>query len=266
MSKITNKSLGEKLAKYGALSLAIAGVADASGQVVYTDVDPDFVGSNGDTFAIDFNNDGVDDINIIQSNNGNYELVQAAPAAGNGVIAASNAGYFYASNLAYGASIDAGAGSFRSFGSFCAGVGYAGSQFCGEGQGYIGVEFDASGNTHYGWVRVDVADSSNFIVLDYAFESTPNTAILAGDEGELNVGDVAFNNFSYYVDSNMNLNLNADSPFQNIEINNLLGQKVISQQLSNSSETINLSELKTGVYLATVQIENSNRTIKIVRR
>jgi hypothetical protein len=266
MKKITKKNFAEKLAKYGAMSLAIAGVADAAGQVVYTDVDPDFVGGMGDSFAIDFDGDSTDDITVLQSNNGNYELVQALPAGGNGVIAASNAGYFYASNLAYGASISAGAGSFRSFGSFCAGVGYAGSQFCGTGEGYIGVEFAVGGDTHYGWVRVDVADSSNFIVLDYAYESTPNMAIAAGDMGSLGVGDQAFEGFAYFVDSNNNLNLSANSTMEAIAVYNVLGQEVISQKLSGTSEAISISNLKSGVYLATVSIEGTKKTIKFVRK
>lgn len=265
MNKITQKDLSKRIAKYSALTLAIAGVADASGQVIYTDVNPDFAGTTGDSFAIDFNNDGIDDVTVVAVNIG-YNLVTIEAEPLNGVIAASNQGYFYASNLAYGTDINAGAGVFRGFGDACAGAGYTGSQFCGEGEGYVGVQFDVAGETHYGWIRIDVADSANFIVLDYAYESTAGATIAAGDQGVLNVGDVAFNNFSYFVDANKNLNLKANLSFQSIEISNLLGQKIISQQLSNTSESINLNELKTGIYLATIQIENSYRTIKIVRQ
>jgi hypothetical protein len=265
MNKITQKDLSKRIAKYSALTLAIAGVADASGQVVYTDVDPDFVGTVGDSFAIDFNNDGIDDVVVLAQNVG-YDIVQIVAEPLNGVIATSNGGYFYAENLAYGTDINAGAGVFRDFGDACAGVGYAGSQFCGEGEGYVGVRFDVSGNTHYAWIRIDVADSGNFIVLDYAYESTPDATIEAGDQGDLSVGDLSFNNFNYFVDANQNLNLKADMVFQSVEISNLLGQRIISEQLSGTNETINLSELKTGIYLATVQIENSYKTIKIVRK
>lgn len=265
MKKITKKNLSERLAKYGALTLAIAGVADASGQVVYTDVDPDFVGGIGDSFAIDFNNDGIDDV-VISAQNLPPTAVQVIAEPMNGVLATSNGGYFYASNLAYGTEINAGAGTFRSFGDACYGPGYAGSQFCGEGEGYVGVQFDISGDTHYGWIRIDVGDSSNFIVLDYAYEATPGATIEAGDMGSMNVGDLLFNNFSYFVDANNNLNLNADLSFKNIEISNLLGQNIISKQLSNTSESINLSELNTGIYIASIQIDNSFKTIKIVKR
>tara|TARA_A100000171_G_scaffold52284_1_gene69924 strand:- start:10235 stop:11032 length:798 start_codon:yes stop_codon:yes gene_type:complete len=265
MSKITKNNFGKKLAKYGALSLAIAGVADATGQVVYTDVDPDFIGGMGDSFSIDFDGDGTDDIQVIQSNNGNYELVQALPAVGNGVIAASNAGYLYASNLAEGTVID-GTGAFGSFGSFCAGVGYAGSQFCGAGEGIIGVEFDISGDTHYGWVRVDVADSSNFIVLDFAYESSAAIGIAAGDEGDIiGVDDQIFANFDFFV-NNEQLNLSAANAMDQVTVYTILGQQVADQKLSGTNETVNISALSTGVYVAKVSIDGAVKTIKFAKK
>ncbi|MDO7544514.1 MAG: hypothetical protein MUR41_01885, partial [Flavobacteriaceae bacterium] len=54
MKKNTSTKLAKRLAKYGALSAAVLGVADASGQVTYTDVSPDLVLELGDTFDIDF--------------------------------------------------------------------------------------------------------------------------------------------------------------------------------------------------------------------
>ncbi len=263
MKKITSKNFSKKMAQYGALSLAIAGVADASGQIVYTDVNPDFVGGSGASLDIDFDGDGTTDVTILQSNNGNYELVQALPYSTNGVLAASNSGYFYASNLAYGAAISSGAGSFRSFGSLCAGPGYLGSQFCGAGEAYLGIEFDISGNTHYGWVRVDVLDSSNFIVMDYAYESTPNQAIAAGDS-TLGVADNNFQGFKYYV-ANDQLNLSANTPMQKVVLHNMVGQQVVSQELNTIHETVELSGLPSGIYIATISIDGATKTVKIIK-
>ena len=264
MSKITRNSFSKKLVKYGALSLAIAGVADATGQIIYTDVDPDFVGGSGDSFFLDFDVDAVDDIVVNQFYNVSYELLQAVPTGANGVLAQSAGGFFYASNLSYGAAISAGAGSFRSFGDFCAGGGYAGSQHCGAGEGYLGVEFDISGNTHYGWVRVDVADSSNFIILDYAYEATPDTKILAGNI--LSVGDFDPSNFKYFVDVNSQLNIKASVPMTNVAIHNVLGQQVVSQKLANTNEVVDLASFTTGVYFVTVTIDDNSKSFKIIKR
>ncbi|MEX0998197.1 MAG: T9SS type A sorting domain-containing protein [Flavobacteriaceae bacterium] len=266
MENITQKKFSKKLAKYSALTLAIAGIADASGQVVYTDVDPDFAGTVGDSFAIDFNNDGIDDIVVLAQNVG-YDIVQVVAEPLNGVIATSNAGYFYASNLAYGTPINAATGVFRDFGDVCAGVGYAGSQFCGEGEGYVGVLFDVSGNTHYGWIRIDVADSANFIVLDYAYEATPDTAIEAGDEGDLSTNDQTIAGFNqFYNASTKQLILSANEAISNITLYNLLGQKVITKNVTGNSEVVDLSTISNGVYIGTAKINNQVATFKIVKR
>jgi Secretion system C-terminal sorting domain len=263
MKKTTKLNFAKKLAKYGALSLAVAGVADVTGQVVYTDIDPDFVGGLGDMLFIDFDNNAVDDLTILQSNNGNYELVQANTSNSNGVVANSN-GYLYASNLAYGTSIDGFLTFYSGGASFCAGVGYAGSAFCGVGEGYLGVQFHIGGNLHFGWVRVDILDSSNFIVLDYAYEATPDTTILAGNI--LSVEDFDPSNFKYFVDVNSQLNIKASVPMTNVTIHNVLGQQVVSQKLSNTQATIDMSSFDSGLYLATVEINGTRKTFKIVRK
>ena len=54
MKKNTSTKLAKRLAKYGALSAAVLGVADASGQVTYTDVSPDLVLELGEAFDVDF--------------------------------------------------------------------------------------------------------------------------------------------------------------------------------------------------------------------
>ncbi len=263
MKKTTKLNFAKKLAKYGALSLAVAGVADATGQVVYTDIDPDFVGGLGDMLIIDFDNNAVDDLTILQSNNGNYELVQANTSNSNGVVANSN-GYLYASNLAYGTSIDGFLTFYSGGASFCAGVGYAGSAFCGTGEGYLGVQFHIGGNLHFGWVRVDILDSSNFIVLDYAYEATPDATILAGNI--LSVEDFTTGNFKYFIDSYNQLNLSSSNAMESVSIHNILGQQVISKKLSNTQEVVDMSSFDAGLYLATVEINGTRKTFKIVKR
>jgi hypothetical protein len=264
MTETTKKNLGKKLAKYGALTLAIAGIADATGQVNYTDVDPDFEGGMGDSFAIDFDSDGTDDLTVLQSNNGNYELVQAnASSAGNGIARfdAMNS-YTYASNVVLGDPID-GNLTFASFGSACAGPGYAGSQFCGLGEGFIGVEFAAGGNTHYGWVRIDVADSGNFIVMDYAFDATPGAAIAAGDS-TLGTDDSQFTGFVQFVSDNQ-LNLKANTTMSSAAVYDITGKQVITQNLSTTNAQVNLAGLNTGVYIARVTIDGAEKTFKFVK-
>ena len=46
MKKTTPQKISTRLAQYGALSMAIAGIADANGQIEYYDLDPDVGGEN----------------------------------------------------------------------------------------------------------------------------------------------------------------------------------------------------------------------------
>lgn len=48
----------------------------------------------------------------------------------------------------------------------------------GESNKFIGVRFDISGNTHFGWVRLSVPnDYSSVTIHDYAYEDVAGTAI-----------------------------------------------------------------------------------------
>jgi len=53
--------------------------------------------------------------------------------------------------------------------------------------GFLGFSFvpSASGLTHYGWVEIEIAPSGeSALIRQWAWNSTPETAILAGDSGE----------------------------------------------------------------------------------
>jgi hypothetical protein len=82
----------------------------------------------------------------------------------------------------------------------------------------------------------------------------------------LNVVDVVFNNFSYFVDANNVLNLRAGTPMQSVELFSVIGQQVVSQKLSNSTETIDISNLESGVYITRISINGLSKSYKIIKR
>jgi hypothetical protein len=48
-------------------------------------------------------------------------------------------------------------------------------------EGLMGIEFEISGNTHYGWLRLTLhPDTGAAILRDYAYESEPGVGIIAG--------------------------------------------------------------------------------------
>ncbi|GEQ86941.1 hypothetical protein ULMS_24490 [Patiriisocius marinistellae] len=277
MKKNTKKNLSNNVAKYGALSLAIAGVADASGQVVYTDLDPDFVAVSAagtDPFYIDFNADGTDDLRMI------YGLVggagEAFTAINNEMLEVSGltvgslvGNYTYALNLDEGDMISAGTGDFGNVGSLCYLDGIAGT-FCGDGNntpdGFAGVAFQIDGNTHYGWVGFEGVTADGFTVTDFAYESTPDTAIAAGDQGALNTPEQNLLAFSFFVDANNTLNISNRVAMNNITVFDITGKQVMTQTIGLTEAQINLGNLNTGVYIGKVSIEGAEKSFKFVKK
>ena len=98
-------------------------------------------------------------------------------------------------------------------------------------------------------------DSFVFQMDDFLVEATT-----------LGVNDNAFNSFNFFVDNNNVLNLRSNAPLQGVALYNILGQEVISRTLSNNNETVNLSNLQQGVYIAKVTINGVSKSFKIIRK
>jgi hypothetical protein len=86
------------------------------------------------------------------------------------------------------------------------------------------------------------------------------------EAGTLGVADNTFNNFNYFVDTNNQLNLSANSSMESLVVYNVLGQQVVSQKLENTNEVVNLSALNTGLYIATVSIDGTTKSFKIAKK
>ncbi|MFC4723621.1 choice-of-anchor J domain-containing protein [Geojedonia litorea] len=86
--------------------------------------------------------------------------------------------------------------------------------------------------------------------------------------GTLSSDDFAKQNFKHYYNStNDNLVLKSSTaPISSIKIYNILGQSVVDKPLSKSNETINLSTLVDGIYIAQVEINNSTKSIKFLKQ
>jgi hypothetical protein len=86
-------------------------------------------------------------------------------------------------------------------------------------------------------------------------------------DGTLSITDNAINGFNYfYSPQSQNLTINASEAFSNISIFNVLGQQVIDKNLSSTSEVINLSSLKNGVYIANATSNGQKATFKLIKR
>lgn len=97
-------------------------------------------------------------------------------------------------------------------------------------------------------------------VTDQDFLSIDDVTV----SGVLAVGTNEFKGFNYFIANNQ-LNLSANTSMEKVALYNMLGQQVVSQKLSNNNETIELSGLQSGIYIATVSIDGASKTFKIVK-
>src|SRR5690606_34793820 len=103
MKKTTSLKLSKQLAKYGALTAAIVGIADANGQsIIYNDI-PDFTGGIGDTFLIDLDNNGTNDFQIRHNGSTSYPNLYIDPlTASNDVLGSGGSNFAYPFALSNG--------------------------------------------------------------------------------------------------------------------------------------------------------------------
>jgi len=300
------KNLDSKINKYltlaGGISVAATG---ANAQVVYTDINPDYLLSgNMSVYTLDLNNDSNPDFMLMTldtlissvSSTSSYTVtyninVDAAtinPAATSNAWIGSNGPYSSGPfSLSQGALIGSsgnfGSNSSSSFGYPIAGnvqfsVIYNGvpaynsttqvGDFEFDQEGILGLRFNINNNIHYGWARVEYTSGGVLSIKDYAYDATANTAITAGETGS-GLVSVKENENSVQINSfnnNLQIELFNDVSNAQLKITNLSGQEVISKVMNSSKEIISLNEYSSGIYLATVTSDEIVTTKKIYIR
>jgi hypothetical protein len=197
---VSSEALYHRLNAY-ALTAAATGVASlalapyASASVVYTPAQVNIVGPHA-FYQLDLNHDGVVDFSLsntvnITTDQFFWQLLMGVPA-GNSVVA--NFVYHGFPNSAHamvaGSKIGPGATFYKSR-AMLASVYYGGGGLNLEGKWvdvsdrYLGLKFQISGETHYGWARMNVQVNTTKLtvtsrITGYAYETTPNKPIAAG--------------------------------------------------------------------------------------
>jgi hypothetical protein len=132
--------------------------------------------------------------------------------------------------------------------------------------GFIGLKFDVSGNTHYGWVRVEVTANGEILsIKDYAYDETPNTPIVAGETGS---GPVGINESQDFVNVQtmgkfIRIELTQNLGFAQATVTSLSGQEIINKELNSSISQINTSEIASGIYILNINSKNGMYTKKL---
>ncbi|HMZ88245.1 MAG TPA: T9SS type A sorting domain-containing protein [Chitinophagales bacterium] len=258
----------------------------AQGQVGYTDLDPDETLNPLDVYDLDMDNNGDIDFTFNFTTftlpdffytvayhsvyfDGLFNVMKIYPTPGNGVVAyplstTGGATLAYAEALNAGADIDGGQAFYTNsaiyMGAFLSvkdypGVGsnyqfYTFGAWPGKTGKFVGVRFEGDGNEYYGWVRVSVNnDDLEITIDDYAYLSTPETAIEAGqlptaihniDPSQLNV----------YANGNIiNIGVNElNTTSADVNVYDIQGRVVYSNGLNMSGMQITLDAVATGTY------------------
>lgn len=147
----------------------------------------------GSQQGFDIDGDGTDDFGfgIVNgggcnaANNGGVLMVQYG---GNVVAASEDSGYYYASMVAPGTSVtglsfrpssDRGTTTLMN----CYDYGNSAGEWSRGSRGFVGVQFDIGGNSHLGYLDVEIADvagSLQVITHSACYESTPDTDLDVG--------------------------------------------------------------------------------------
>lgn len=201
------KNTFKKLLAYSSSANAFLLLApNANGQVVYHNIDPDtllqgtYIDDLSDSLNVDFNGDGVTDIQIRYNGAIEWYVVGELETNGYGILTASirqfnavikNTDYselYGADNLASGFSIN-NYGEWNEldsirlfyFNQYYSSIPY--ENWFEENQ-YLGVQFMIGPEMHYGWVRLSISNygitgRTPFVaVQDFAYEMTPNTPLI----------------------------------------------------------------------------------------
>jgi hypothetical protein len=266
MQKNTSINLSKRLLQYGVLSAAALGAVDASGQIVYTDVTPDEVLNLGDEFIVDFTGAGTEFAvrNATGLTNGNAALV--FPSSGGAFVGLSSSSFQYPNLLANGDAIDATSGytstGIRGDLNYY-GCAYSNSQWCGDvNDGYLGVSFTFNGNTHYGWIRLDtdVNGDDLITVKDFAFNSTPDEAINAG-QTSLGIDEFSSNPVKI-VALNKSISLSNLSQATEYSVMDISGKTIMNGTTNGNSYVIDANAISNGIYIIELSDSNSNSVIR----
>lgn len=266
MKKTTQKNLSKRLAQYGALSVAIAGISESNGQIIHSGP----INLGGTDYIIDLNNDAINDfkISFISSQ---ITLKFQEYGSLNQVLGSIVGPYQYPFALDNNAIISSSQNTWMN-GSFqimnqnnCA---FPNNNWCDVTDKYLGLKLYVDGGpgtifdkTYYGWARLTVpSPASGWIIKDFAYNSTPDAPINAG---QLTLG-IEENSFSNIKVVALNKSIGVYNLQENahFKVYNMTGQEVLKGTTDNRDYVIETPTLSSGVYVLELTDTNSKGVIR----
>ena len=264
---------------------------DSDGQIIYQDILPDdILTGTGNYYYLDLNGDLNDDLSLLTgvwSSNGTFvsgpyvglnynrynQAAFANPNANNEIII-DGMGSFSALNLNDPINASANfynlpSSTFLALGAqnllVAQSISYSDTNYQGNWPGvndkFLGLKFIIGTNIHYGWLRMDLSpDCDTLIIKDFAYNSTPNQGLLAG-QTTLDISESEIDEFTVFISqNNLVINRKKDSR-QNLEIYTIDGKLIFEKEIMTKTETISIPGISNGIYL--IKIGSAVSKIKI---
>lgn len=276
---------------------------EVGSQVVYVDIDPDIVLSEGGQVAeLDLDQNGTIDFwfhnnsfTFFSESFSSYRLMQnilVGPEIEANFIAGETGEYgtayggvyirYYPFALSEGIKIDTTLNfynyelqvmalrSFRSDGDFNIGD-YAfwyNDNVEETTNHYLAFYFNSGEiENSYGWIRCDVKDEGRILIIkDYAYETTPDYPIIAGDTLHFVeiIDSLPLNPVTIYsFNETLYINLK-DSVETSITVTSLAGQNIISFKTTELQNTVAMTNFAHGIYIVTAQYKDNIYCTKIM--
>jgi hypothetical protein len=277
-------SLQKKLKSYSLMAgtmLTISSVAEA--QILHQNIaDTTFI-DNETGLSFDMNNDGITDFTFFLIKSGTApsvnQFVDGFASAVDNEIAGSVGSNSYVYPLALQAGDKIGAdlewqayGSlFWVFGQHYSSGGGTPVQFgnwLGQQDKYAGLRIEVAEQKYYGWLRMSVDSFANeFTITEYALQSIPDSAIMAGDTDFISgVPNAIIENKIKILAFEKDVFVTVPSGSQHdleIYVMNMLGGVVKRIQTKERQVHLRLTDLPDGIYLVTAELDGIRKAQKI---
>lgn len=240
-------------------------------QIVYKDIIPDFTitmysngGAYNDIIPIDFNSDGTKEYDFRWEDWGppgnewfmhmtfggpNNQMAlkgTAVTAFGGKILVPLQANQTIDASLTWG----------NSYPEPFVGESTTDANFRGLGDRYIGVRFKIGTNTYYGWVLVNFSNTRVLTVKSYAYNSTPNQSILAGQKTLLGTNEVQESKNESLIFPNpatSEVTLPEKSSF--VTFYDVSGKKIMDAHVGDHKK-VNISTLEDGTYILSIKTKD----------
>jgi len=243
-------------------------IISANAAIVYRDI------TDGIPTGLDFNADGTNEFTIsndLLSGQGTY-ITYSLPC---NVYGISSGQWDAAAALSQGASIGA-SGNWFGFGDCTVTGNSHPTTFPLNMDTYLGFKINLGGTVYYGWARVYVTANgtgpmgTTYLVTykDYAYENTPNTPILAGDQGSLGIaGMPATDGIVVYTNpfaGTLAIENKNKGTITAVKITDITGKEVLDAAPASATVVLDVQGLKPGVYIVQWAADAVRGTKKIM--